>query len=206
MNVYIVRHGETQSNLDKRFQGSLPVPLTPAGEEQAKRLGAWLRRAEIDGVVSSPALRAVQTAEILACCLGRTDSIVLAPALAEIDCGAWQGKTFAEVELEDPETFSGWRSGSVSFCFPQGENLVGVRKRVGRFFDTLVEKRAGENLILVSHGAAITMLLTHVLKLDPGEAWQTGHLIHKNTAVTRLELNPRTREVVASVVAQTDHL
>ena len=96
--LYLVRHGETHSNRERRFQGQLDVPLSPAGHEQAVALGRWLadRPARFDALYSSDLRRAAQTAETVGAHLGLTP--ILTPALREIDCGEWQGLTGAEIE------------------------------------------------------------------------------------------------------------
>ena len=204
MTVYLIRHGETQSNVERRFQGRAPVPLTARGREQAGRLAAFLASVPFSGkVFSSPALRAQQTAEILAKTL--QVEVMSADALAEVDCGSWQGQTFTQVEAQD-ERYAQWRSTPTIFKFPAGETLGEVQKRVGTFFDRAVSEHRGTNLVMVSHAATLTALVAHIFRWSLADTWQEGRAIHANTAFSKLELNDQTGGVIAFELARTDHL
>lgn len=203
MTVYLVRHGETQSNVERRFQGKAPVPLTARGREQAERLATFLADTSFSGrVFSSPAVRARQTAEILAEAL-RVE-VTRASALAEVNCGSWQGQTFAEVEAQD-ERYAQWRTNPTTFRFPAGETLGEVQKRAGTFFDRVV-KDLGTDLVMVSHAAILTALVAHIFRWNLEDTWREGRAIHANTAFSRLELDSQTGAVTKFEVARTDRL
>src|SRR5438067_685184 len=100
--VYLVRHGLTEWNLQKRFQGQLDVPLSREGLEQSRRLGQWLagQSVRFSAIYSSDLARAMQTAQAVGECLG----LVPEPAigLREIHCGEWQGLTVEDVDARYP--------------------------------------------------------------------------------------------------------
>ena len=103
--IYLVLHGETEWNRQRRFQGRLDSPLTPYGLEQARRVGSTLGRLIKDPamcrLMSSPLGRARQTAEIICAALGVSSvQLALDPRLMEIDLGSWAGLTRAEVEAK----------------------------------------------------------------------------------------------------------
>src|SRR5690242_490228 len=101
LRVLIARHGETEWNLSRRFQGHLDSPLTKRGREQAQRLATRLTAESIAAVYSSDLGRALQTATPVAAGLGL--EVLTSPFLREIDCGAWTGRFKDDLAREDPQ-------------------------------------------------------------------------------------------------------
>src|SRR5512143_3617056 len=97
---FLLRHGETDWNLERRVMGRLEVPLNATGERQVHSLAPHLRDVDIRAVWTSPLPRARATAEILARLLGGL-SVHEEPGLTEVHFGDWEGKTFAEI-VTDP--------------------------------------------------------------------------------------------------------
>src|SRR5690348_7568220 len=116
--LYLIRHGETHSNRERRFQGQLDVPLSPTGQAQAHALGRWLARRPVrfGALYSSDLQRAAQTAETVGGHLALTPTLAL--ALREIDCGEWQGLTGAEIEARFPGGLQTWHDEVDTFCLP----------------------------------------------------------------------------------------
>jgi broad specificity phosphatase PhoE len=147
-----VRHGETDWNVERRFQGQLDIPLNAVGCRQAEALRLRLSGFGFDGAYSSPLRRAFETARVIA-----GDYPILAdPRLTEIHHGSWQGKTRLEIEAQWPDDWERWRRGSRSFAPPGGESSMCVRARVEDFLRTL----RGTNVLCVSHGVVIQILLS----------------------------------------------
>src|SRR5262245_7850102 len=120
--VVLARHGETAWSLSGRHTGRTDLPLTPHGEEAARRLGARLRETPFIQVLASPLQRAARTCELA----GLRVTPVLAPDLVEWDYGKFEGRTSAEIRAEQP----GWdlfRDG----C-PGGESPAQVGARADR--------------------------------------------------------------------------
>lgn len=126
--IWLARHGETPYNVERRFQGQSDVPLSDRGREQARELGDAAARHAFASLWTSPALRARQTAEIVAERLGLEP--VEEPRLTETDAGVWTGRLFAEVEAEDPEGFAAFIRAEGDFAFPGGESFAQQRERV----------------------------------------------------------------------------
>src|ERR1044072_4215809 len=106
--VYLIRHGVTAWNRDRRFQGHLDVPLSPEGEEQAEAVAEWLARRDADfaALYTSDLLRASQTAGAIGRRLGLEP--VLLQELREMHCGEWQGLSVHEVEARYPGQLERW--------------------------------------------------------------------------------------------------
>jgi len=104
MILYVTRHGETDYNLQKRYTGSTDIPLNANGLQQANNLADNLASVEIDVIVSSPLLRAKQTAEAIQ--KFRHVPIVFINEFAEINIGIYEGLTKEEVQAQYPETWA----------------------------------------------------------------------------------------------------
>src|SRR5512133_1433936 len=99
--LLLVRHGETNWNRERRFQGHADPPLNDAGREQARELAETLAGEGIDAIYTSDLQRARETAEILAARFG--SEVVALRELREIDVGDWQGLTWPEIEERHPD-------------------------------------------------------------------------------------------------------
>jgi broad specificity phosphatase PhoE len=149
--VVAVRHGETDWNVEQRFQGQLDIPLNAAGCRQAEALRLRLSALRFDSAYSSPLRRALDTARVIA-----ADFPILADErLTEIHHGCWQGKTIPEIESLWPDQWEQWRKGSQSFAPPGGESSMRVRARIEDFLRSI----RGTSVLCVSHGVVIQMLV-----------------------------------------------
>ena len=147
----VIRHGETLANLNGVIQGQSDVPLSPVGEEQAKRLARRWKNRRFDAVYSSDLSRAVRTAEIV------TNGVkpVLAPELREMDLGKWVGHTTAEVAELYPDEWRAFRSASVDCRATGGESRKELLERIIRFFRTAAARHPDRNVLVVTHGGAL---------------------------------------------------
>jgi broad specificity phosphatase PhoE len=186
-SVYLARHGQTAYNLERRFQGHLPVPLDDTGREQAADLAERAAAGTSDGIPfvalwCSPLLRARETADILAKRLGLEPREE--PRLMETDAGDWTDRLFTDVQAEDPEGFAGFIEGRPDFGFPGGESFAQQGVRVAA---ALVDVERGDlPALVVCHGVVIRIALFQraghkvalaervpnaaLVPLDPGEA------------------------------------
>jgi ribonuclease H / adenosylcobalamin/alpha-ribazole phosphatase len=163
--LVLLRHGATEHSAEHRFSGRNALPLTSAGRAQA---GALARRAvalgEVASVVSSPLLRAQQTASAVADALSvpiRTDD-----GLAEVDFGEWEGLTYAEIEQGWPAELGDWyRSPDVPP--PSGESMTDATARVRQARNRIVASSPGRTTIVVSHVTPIKILLRLALDAPP---------------------------------------
>ena len=157
MMLMFIRHGQTDWNLEERYQGRLDVPLNDVGRRQAKALKRRLAEVCFDTAYSSPLRRALETAQIIANDL----HIIVDERLAEIDHGLWQGRTKAEIASRWPEQWEQWSKEPLGFTAPCGESAARVRERLESFLRTI----EGKNILCVSHGVVIqtlpSVLLAH---------------------------------------------
>lgn len=155
-NVYMARHGQTAYNLERRFQGQLPVPLDDTGREQAAELA---ERADEHGFAAlwcSTLQRARETAEIVAERLGM--EVSYDARLAETDAGDWTDMLFSEVQAQAPELFAKFLAGDPSFAFPGGESFAQQEQRVAA---ALQDVEAGAlPALVICHGMVIRAALS----------------------------------------------
>lgn len=150
--IYLCRHGQTELNLARRYQGHMDSPLTPLGEAQARRMGERLASLIPDPetwiLVTSPLGRARRTAEIIQGVLGRTGALHLEPRIAEVSMGEWDGLHVDELAARRPAHV---RYPERYFQGPGGETLEVFTARLA---DWLGSIPADAKVIAVSHGVA----------------------------------------------------
>jgi broad specificity phosphatase PhoE len=160
IDVYLARHGQTAYNLERRFQGHLPVPLDETGRKQATDLAERAASGTGDGIPfvalwSSPLLRARETADIVGEHIGLTPREE--PRLMETDAGDWTDRLFVDVQGEDPHGFAGFIEGRPDFAFPGGESFAQQGVRVAAALADV--ERSDLPALVVCHGVVIRIAL-----------------------------------------------
>jgi broad specificity phosphatase PhoE len=153
--LIIARHGQTNWNIEERFQGQLDVTLNVTGRHQAGCLRKHLAGTTFDTVYSSPLRRSAETARIIAGQL----PIIFDGKLAEIHHGSWQGETKQEIAVRWPDQWSQWQDEPQRFVPSGGETAAQVRSRVEEFLGTI----QGTTILCVSHGVVIQTFLSILL-------------------------------------------
>ena len=150
--LYLVRHGETDWNLQHRIQGSTDIALNDTGRAQANRAGSLLARRSWDAIYTSPLTRAMETATIIGSMLG-LEAPGAVDALVERNYGSAEGMTGPQIRRKFPG----------SDTIPGREPRTEVARRVMPALLDLAERHPGEHLIVTTHGAVIRTVL---LSLD----------------------------------------
>jgi len=170
MELYLVRHGETESNKEKRYQGWMESPLSELGLKQAEKAGLFLGGKNIEGVFCSDLQRAFHTARVIGACCGLEPEVTA--LLREINFGLWEGLTYDEIESSWGEKIRRWFDDPFTRSAPEGETVEEVSKRMLAFLKELeAHKPACRRAVVVSHGGSIRALLQHVLGLDRESFW-----------------------------------
>lgn len=179
---YLIRHGETEWNLNGRWQGHTDVPLNQVGLAQAQRLAERIRTSEtrFSRIYSSDLQRAWQTASALGVAIGLEPQPLI--ELREIDVGAWSGLTSAEVRARDADGYDRVLSGEDLPRGGTGERFLDLYNRVVAAIERLAVKHSGQTIALVTHGGAVRALLLHAARDKHGF---NPYRIHVgNTAIT----------------------
>lgn len=190
LDIYLVRHGETQSNLDRVFQGHMDTQLTERGVEQAECVARWLQDTPFDTIYASDLARAANTARAISDSQGGAD-IVFDRDLREMHYGVLQGVAIADFAsvLEPYGVASEWGSGAFSskgLAPPGGESVRRLRNRVTRFvarLDAEHEPEEHRKVLVVTHGGFLRVMMTVLLELPT----RKRHVfVFDNCSVTRL--------------------
>ncbi|HEY9747400.1 MAG TPA: histidine phosphatase family protein [Allocoleopsis sp.] len=172
--LLLVRHGETEWNRQKRFQGQIDVPLNDNGREQARQAAEFLRDISIDAAVSSSMQRPKETAEIILQYHPAVE-LKLDDELQEISHGLWEGKLESEIEAEFPGELQRWQATPEAVQMPEGENLQQVWDRAIAAWNAIVETAAAsetpQTVMVVAHDAINKAILCHVVGLGPENFW-----------------------------------
>lgn len=158
--LYLIRHGETIGGNEKRYKGSLDVPLSERGIEEVKWTADFLRDASMTAIYTSPLSRALKSAEIIAKNHGLIPKIV--QGLRERSFGIWEGMTFLEIKEKYPVEFENWANNPLKFCPPKGESTLEVRDRVIKVLDDILDKGDG-SVAIVAHGGVNRVILCHIM-------------------------------------------
>jgi len=162
-----VRHGQTDFNHSRRYAGLLDVPLNAKGVEDT-RIAAENFCSAIDVVLSSPLVRALETARILT---GDVRPIIVSELCRERDFGKMQGLTADEVESLEPFVSYFKVGGDFhSLDPPGGESLLEVRDRAKKFADDVLREHAGSRVLVVSHEVFLLQLHGYLR----GDDWRSA--------------------------------
>ncbi len=174
MRIYLIRHGETDSNKEGRIQGSIETDLNASGIDQCKKTAEYLLKNNInfDYCFVSPQKRAFQSLEIILQIYknyNKTFDIIKDDLLKEIHCGKWEGKLVKQIEKEEPELLNQIRT-QVEARYPDGESILDVRKRAEMFYKNRIEpllENYNSHILILSHGNLLRVLASVVLNLPP---------------------------------------
>ena len=184
MLLYLVRHGETESNRAGLALGRADVPLNDRGLEQVKRLGEALARERFAAIYCSPLIRTRQTADAIAEHHGLAP--VTEPGLIEMDIGDADQLPFAEVRARFPGLLEAWvGADGPRQSMPGGERLVDVQERAWRTLKRIATLHEDETVCAVTHNFVILSLLATALGTDLAHFRRIRHSL---AAVSQLEL------------------
>lgn len=169
--LLLVRHGETDWNIQGRFQGQSDPPLNERGLAQARALALELAGEEVAAVYTSDLQRARQTGEILAQSLAAP--LRVDPRLREIDQGAWEGMVMEDIRREYPEEFERRAADPLASAPPGGESVRRVQERALEALGEVLHQHPHEKVVLVSHGLVLALMRIHLLGLSPSILWET---------------------------------
>jgi ribonuclease H / adenosylcobalamin/alpha-ribazole phosphatase len=160
----LLRHGQTPMSVEKRYAGRSDSPLTDVGLQQAAAAAKRLAPAGLGVIVTSPLLRALQTAQEVATVTGA--AVVCDDGFRETDFGAWEGLTFTEVRERWPAELATWLADPAA-APPGGESLTTVSARVTAALQRVLTARAGQTVLIVSHVTPIKTMVAAALLAPP---------------------------------------
>lgn len=170
VTLYLVRHGQSTFNTEKRLPGQLPdIHLTAEGQHQAQKLGEAVREMPLTAVISSPLDRARETAELVLS--GRDVPLLFEPRLMDTDVGRWSGQIIDDLYKNDPEWVQFVRRPTHP---PDGiEGFYQVLSRIVAAAEAARHnEQLGDAIMLVAHADVVKLLICHYLRLPiEGTSW-----------------------------------
>ena len=168
LKLYIVRHGETEWNVIKRFQGQLNTPLTEKGMEKLRETGKKLENVLFDEVYTSELGRTIASAEIILNeNRGYKNKKLELKKLAELNevyFGVWQGLTYEEVFLKYPEEANNYFYNVKNYKAEnvEAENLKDALERFLKGINKILDSHESGNILVVTHGTVLEMFMNYV--------------------------------------------
>jgi probable phosphoglycerate mutase len=179
--IVLVRHGETDWNRERRFQGHADVPLNDDGRSQVRALAETLVGERFSAAYTSPLRRAAESAEILAAALGL--EVRASEALREVDVGSWSGLTRTEVEARHPRGYRRWLEHGHGWKDGETYEQLGVRVVSGLV--AIGERHPGQAVLAVTHGGPIRSALAAAAGASYADARRAPGSI-ANCAIVRI--------------------
>ena len=203
MEIYFVRHGETDWNREKRIQGQVDIPLNEFGISLAEKTGIGMADVAFDACISSDSIRAYETAKIIL--KGRDITIETDERLREMAFGEDEGKFFLGENKNISDEFDLFFTDPVAYrAAPGGENFDDVKERVALFLEDL-EKREDlrdSTVLIATHGATLCGIVNVLKNLPTKKYWGKG--VHKNCAVTHVEYKDDAWHILSENVVYYD--
>jgi len=196
--LFLIRHGRSTWNAERRFQGHADPPLDDVGREQAHLLAERLRDSPPIVLYTSSLQRAQETAKIIGQALG----IPVSPdeRLKEGGVGVLTGLTWAQMKEQYPDVMQGFMEADEDIVIPGGEEIEQFMARVTAVFGEIVARHAGETVGVVSHGGTLGVYLNHLIGM-PG---RFSPFRFGNTSLSIVEVNPVRPRIV--LLNDTCHL
>lgn len=184
VRIILIRHGETEWNIQGRYQGQEDTHLSKRGLEQGHLVAQGLKETPIDVCVSSPLERSYETCKF--CADLHHLPVEKDDRLLEINHGLWEGRLADEIKAEYPKEFALWHSQPHLVTMPGegGERLEDVRRRARAAFDDYAVRYDGKTVLVAAHDAVNKAIICDVLGLDMSHFWQ---IKQDNTCINVLE-------------------
>jgi alpha-ribazole phosphatase/probable phosphoglycerate mutase len=174
VQLLLARHGQTEWNAIRRFQGSSDLGLSDLGRRQAEALGRAVLGRRLASVYTSPLRRAVETAEIAL--RGRRVPLTVVPELVEFGLGEWEGRSVEEIKNREGDPYQRWVEAPLDHPPPGSETLPRVAARVRHAIDRIARAHgmstADGEVLVVAHGGVISVYACHLLGLSLNAIWR----------------------------------
>ena len=182
----LIRHGQTNWNIERKYTGQSDIPLNETGKAQARAAAAQLQADPPAAIYSSDLIRAYDTAQIIAADLDIT--VQQDARLREIHQGVWEGLHFDEIKARFANEFAAREDNPLEVAPPGGETVGQVQERVLQALAEIIRAHPDGRVAIVSHGLTLAVIKAHALGKPIQQVWD---LIPKNAVVESVFINPR---------------
>lgn len=169
MNIYLLRHGETDENKNRFYYGKLDVSLNEKGRIQALKARGFLEGVKFNKVYTSERLRTKETASLVV--EKGFNNFISDKRINEMDFGEFEGKDYKEIQKLYPKEYETWSSDWIEFSPPGGESYLEVYNRVKELMEELLREQ-DENVLVVTHGGIIRTIFCFVLGGNLENFWK----------------------------------
>ncbi len=167
--LILVRHGQTDWNVEGRYQGQAGPGLNERGRRQALEAARKLAGTPVEAVYTSDLPRAFETARIIADVLGAP--VYPDERLRELHQGVWQGMLFSDIQTRYAETLRNFREDPVHHSPPGGETVAQLARRITNALDDIASRHPGKRVVVVTHKLPIAIIRSMVAGNPPHEVW-----------------------------------
>ena len=200
MEIYFIRHGQTDYNAHRRFQGQLDIPLNETGRKQARKLRDTLTTEQVkfSALYSSPLCRAIKTAEIIA---GGALELRISEALIEIDLGEYDGRLESEIAIDiGADSYAMWRKQNYIVPAPGGESIIQAQQRVSGFLKEINSQfNIQDKIGVVGHQGIFTAMKAQLSRQSDRDSLDDYKQPNDQIDIWELPSNQRIRRIQISV-------
>lgn len=169
MKLWLVRHGQTQANVDGLYSGISETPLTEQGIIQAQAVGDFLNHVEFEKVLCSELGRAKHTTQLIL--QHRNIPVITEPRLNEMNFGDWEMRHHRDLQHADAKNYADWCNDWQNVVPKNGEGFQLFSQRVSEFAAMLSSQPKEDNLLIVSHQGVLSLLLATLLNMPAASLW-----------------------------------
>jgi len=155
--LVLIRHGQTDWNLEGRWQGQADPPLNDTGREQARRVAEYQSQFGFAALYSSDLRRAKETAQIIGAAMGL--DVIPEPRLREINLGRWQGMLTDDIQAQYPDEFRRWHESPPAAHPPDGEDIPALAVRILEAINEMIVRHPKQRIGVVAHETPIAVVL-----------------------------------------------
>lgn len=167
MEIYLIRHGESQGNIEKKYIGWTDSPLSEYGKNQCMELRESLDKVEFDLLLSSDLSRAQDTMKLIL----PDRKYCITKQFREINFGLFENMTYGEIKIKYPKEYELWNSNPSDYIFPYGESQEEFYSRIIEEIESLNLKNY-KRVLIVSHGGVIRNLLSYFMYGKGKDGWK----------------------------------
>ncbi len=168
--LFLLRHGETQANIEQRYQGQGESHLSELGLKESEELSKYLSKENFAAVYSSTLSRSHETAKIVA--KPHKLEVAKIPGIIERHYGAWENMTFEEIRAKYAKVYESWLLDPGRTVIPGAEPLEKLQERGVTAIEGLVKKHGGKTICVVGHGGMNRTVLFHYMNIDLNNFWR----------------------------------
>lgn len=185
LRLYVVRHGETVWNTEKKLQGWKDSKLTENGIKNAILLGNRLKNLDFQSIYTSPSGRTKETAKLISG--DRKQIFIEDENLREINLGDWEGQTHDNIKEQYPSEYDAFWNKPHLYKSNSGEDFYQLNERVKQFLERVKSEQVSGNILIVTHTVFIKTLLAHCKSLSIEQLW--GPPFIHDTSLSIIDMN-----------------